>query len=134
MKRSFHQIISLQPEQIEDVIHQMSIGFASPLLERVEIGFALGIDYDDFPVYDGVDPPLLKSLLKRIEFLVEVFVISRPDVNRSVVEVADGAISIPFDLIKPAVIIKRLIDQRCKHRLDVRGETFFLFVAYIVKQ
>ena len=113
------QIMSLEVEEIEDVVEQMAASGFPVILQHLEIGMSLIIHDDDFAVQNGLESEFPQRLRNGKKLLVERDPVPGIERNVSVPDLGDGPVPVPFHLKDPVRMIERFLDQGREHRFYV---------------
>src|SRR6185369_17353867 len=77
---------------------------------------------------------IFQRFRNRSVFFFERDIISRIKIRFSIDEGANGPVSIPFYFKQPVLIIKWLVNQRCKHRFYVLWGSCFFYLLVITEK
>src|SRR5512135_3365796 len=108
--------MSGQEQEIEYIVNQMAAAGFLVILQHLEIRPSLVVHDDDFAVQNHLKAEFLQRLSNGGELLVERDLVAAVKGNFAVLDLGNGAVTVPLHLKKPVRMIKRFPDQGGEHR------------------
>ena len=110
------QVMTLEMQQVEDVVEQVAAPRFPVILELFEIGTSLVIHDHDFTIQNRLEVEFPQRLHNGKKLFLERNPVTGIERNSALPNLGYGPVAVPFHFKEPVRTVKRFLDRGCKHR------------------